>query len=421
MRFLKSHSPVMRFLRQVFLLFLAFLTILIINCLFLVGAARLRTGNSTNSLSVENVSDALSTNPSGSFSLTSDVKKELKASHSWVMLIDQNGKVVWDYRKPAEIPTSYSRTDIASFTRWYLKDYPVDVWKGHGGLLVMGYPKNSIWKFLFIQDINDLWLLPTELVMNIAMLLIVTYMFVRFNAHERDRARTEWIATVSHDVRTPLQLVLAHSDEITRSDSNDLHARQLAQQIVANTTHVAQLISDLNMANRLEYASQPLNAQKTRIAPLIRSTAAQIINEGLEEKYEINVEIDDAAQTAEAKVDRMLFSRMLTNLLRNSIKHNSDGCTIKIQATIVKTGILWHRNSLKLTVSDTGSGYPEEVLNGLQNLASQYSQSALKTLPEHGLGLLIVTRVAQAHGGTVNFENTPTGSGKATIKIPCCS
>ncbi|MFD0704349.1 sensor histidine kinase [Alloscardovia venturai] len=415
-----AHNPsITHFTRQILFLFMSLLFVMLVNGLFLISAAYLGTVKADNTSKVEHIAHALTCNSSGTCNLSSPVREELRSSHNWAMFLDKNGHVIWSYRKPRNIPNTYSRADIASFTRWYLKDYPVDVWTSNGNLLVLGYPRDSLWKFLLVQDMRDMWFFPVGLLLNVAMLLIITYAITRFNAHERSKARTEWIAAVSHDVRTPLQLILAYSDEISHNLDNDEETQSLAQQIVANTNHVALLISDLNMANRLEYASQSLTMKKQRIAPLIRSTIAQIINEGIEEKYDIAVNISDETQKVEAKTDASLFSRMITNLVRNSIKHNPDGCTITISATITRSGFLKHKKNLEIIVADSGSGYPQDILSSLRDVNSQYSHSALKTLPEHGLGLVIVSRIAGAHHGFVEFRNSQTGSSETIITIPC--
>ena len=78
----------------------------------------------------------------------------------WAMLVNEDGQVVWSIRKPADVPEQYSLTDVASFTRWYLSDYPVQSWVRDDGLLVAGAPKGSIWKHDMAMDIETLMQIP---------------------------------------------------------------------------------------------------------------------------------------------------------------------------------------------------------------------------------------------------------------------
>ena len=68
------------------------------------------------------------------------------------MLLDREGKAVWEYELPGDIPRQFTITDVASFSRWYLEDYPVYVWQHKDGLLVFGCGKDSIVRISTILD-----------------------------------------------------------------------------------------------------------------------------------------------------------------------------------------------------------------------------------------------------------------------------
>ena len=75
----------------------------------------------------------------------SEVQDILIQTDTWAMLLDDNGTVIWQNNLPKELPLEYSATDIAIFSKWYLNDYPVKVWKHSDGLLVIGFqPGTSI-------------------------------------------------------------------------------------------------------------------------------------------------------------------------------------------------------------------------------------------------------------------------------------
>lgn len=71
----------------------------------------------------------------------------MEKQYVWAMLIGRDGQVIWNKNLPGDIPRHYTLTDVASFSRWYLNDYPVSVWEHPDGLLVLGDPKSSIWKY----------------------------------------------------------------------------------------------------------------------------------------------------------------------------------------------------------------------------------------------------------------------------------
>ena len=88
-------------------------------------------------------------------------QEELLDEHDlWAMLIGQDGRVLWSYRKPPDVPEAYSLTQVASFVRWYLNDYPVQTHIREDGLLVVGGPKNSTWKHDIVLSYESLSLAP---------------------------------------------------------------------------------------------------------------------------------------------------------------------------------------------------------------------------------------------------------------------
>ena len=80
---------------------------------------------------MEGLSNTL-TQTEGGYRFTGEA---LLGEDRWAMLLDGEGRVVWSLRRPADVPEAYSLTDVAAFTRWYLRDYPVQCWVRGDGLL----------------------------------------------------------------------------------------------------------------------------------------------------------------------------------------------------------------------------------------------------------------------------------------------
>lgn len=74
---------------------------------------------------------------------------------AWVMLLDNGGGILWSDNLPEELNHAYTVPEVAAFSRWYLSDYPVMVYRNDYGLLVAGKPKGSITRFDFYMD-NDI-------------------------------------------------------------------------------------------------------------------------------------------------------------------------------------------------------------------------------------------------------------------------
>ena len=183
----------------------------------------------------------------------------------------------------------------------------------------------------------------------------------------RDDTRTQWIAGVSHDVRTPLALILGWGEQ-------------------------------------LEYGAQPLRKETFTAGPLFRELVAQFYDSPLAENCEITLNQTNAAEHAQISVDRALLARLLENLLSNSVRHNSESVKICIETEI-------RENFLYLTVIDNGKGYPPEVLAAL-NL-----QETTENTP-HILGLHVVDQIAAAHGGKSIFESNYPSGARTCVWLP---
>lgn len=148
--------------------------------------------------------------------------EELLAPDRWAMLMDERGQVVWSYQRPEDVPEQYTITDVASFTRWYLNDYPVQCWVREDGLLVVGASRGSIWKHDMSMRIGTLVQTPLWFggifLLALGCVLILAYRVVRrwfLQAQQvRDAARSDWINGVSHDIRTPLSVVMGYAAQL---------------------------------------------------------------------------------------------------------------------------------------------------------------------------------------------------------------
>ena len=406
--------------------------------------------------SISQFSESL-TSENGTYKLSETSHNAIEKQYQWAMLIDNDGNVVWSMDLPDDVPLKYSVSDVAGFTRWYLNDYPVTVWRRTDGLFVLGSEKGSIWKYSMeesqtVLDNIKVWL-PAVLILNslIAVLLALLFGIRLFRAlkplakgiedmagnesvelstrgllgnlaaginkasmqlkkqevalSKRDNARTTWIAGVSHDIRTPLSIVMGYASQLEDDPELTQSKREQAGIIRRQSERIKTLISDLNLASKLEYDMQPLRKNEILLAVLLRSIAADFLNSGLSESYFIDVIISDNAQSTMVSGDKELLRRVISNLITNSIQHNPNGCSIKIT---LDNGM----GSCSLSVSDSGVGFTQEMLYDLNHPKSSAQ------LESHGLGLTIVQQIIKAHGGTTEFHNLTEGGCTVVLCLP---
>lgn len=136
------------------------------------------------------------------------------------------------------------------------------------------------------------------------------------------------------------------------------------------------------------------------MAEMARQTVCEFLDSGLEEQYEIAFCSDQESETAAIMGDGALLKRALYNLIQNSMVHNSKGCHISVSVA---------RNEINtaITVSDNGVGVSAEKLAELRTKTHCMESTDERLNLRHGLGILLVWQIVEAHHGTMEIFSEP--------------
>lgn len=335
------------------------------------------------------------------YELSDTMQRHLTAYDQWAMLLDGTGKVVWSYAKPAELKDVYSLTDVARMCRWYLEGYPVYLRLWDDRIMVSGIPKNAMWKYNiqmpvpWINYVKKIWY--WLLLFDFLWILVLAAFFTRRWSKGRERARIEWIAGISHDIRTPLSVVLGYAAALEESGSLGEDERQQAAAIKHQSLIMKELIEDLNLTSELEYSMQALRKEPVCPAAMLREVAAAFLDDTGEGRLEIEMDLDGKAEEIVLMADRKLLVRALRNLFQNSLRHSKQE-----EETVIRLGIRTEKYVCRILFSDNGTGYPEETLR-------QLNGKKRKQPPQNIRGLGIVCKIVRAHGGKILFGNGEEG------------
>lgn len=335
------------------------------------------------------------------YELSEDMQTELTQKDQWAMLLDGDGKMIWSYRKPAEIKESYSRSEIARMSRWYLKDYPVYLRVWDDRIMVVGLPKDSMWKYniefpiSWIGFMKRIWI--WIILFDFLWILVLAIFFTRRWSKGREQARIEWIAGISHDIRTPLSMVLGYSDALENSEALPAEEKRQMAVIRHQSMVMKELIEDLNLTSRLEYSMQPLRVEKVRPTAIVREVAAAFLSDAGEGTLEIETEISEQAEELYVKADQKLLVRAIRNLFHNSLQHGESSETMTIRLHV------WREKKwCCISYADNGIGYMPEVLRSLHSGRKKRSARNIR-------GLGIVQKIVLAHKGKIRFQNNREG------------
>lgn len=387
---------------------------------------------------------------------TDEIKSLLLENQIWAVFLNQDGETVWSEGAPKELPTNYTIQDVAVFSRGYLEDYPVFVWDTDDGLLVLGYPKDSYTKltsnYYSIEAIQAVPVfLTTILLFDLGLLFAAYYLSkhriikstepiiasvqtlsegkpvtlstrgqlseVAASVNEASRilsrqnqARANWISGVSHDIRTPLSMIMGYAGRILADSTADSAVREKAAVIQRQSTKIKELVQDLNLVSKLEYEMQPLQKEPVRLSGLLRSYVADLLNAGVPGHYSVGIAVSPAAEVVTLDCDARLITRAINNLVQNSMGHNPEGCDIQLSIDCSGT-------TVSLTVADNGVGLSPEKARELEE-RPHYMESTDERLDlRHGLGILLVRRIAEVHHGTMTIESKPQQGYKTILQF----
>ena len=435
----------------ILMLFIAvnvFLILAILSVLFFNGGL-------DRSFPVDELSEHIS-NRDGHLTSDTVAQKLIRERNVWAMILDNSGCVIWDENMPDDLPKQYSLQDVASFSRWYLDDYPVSIWERDDGLLVVGYEAGSLWKSRITFDADYVApLFYCSIGIFLANIIIVILLFIHntrkleksigpilngiqqlskgkpVNLDEsgklseiksglnkagdylmkKDNTRAVWIRGISHDIRTPLSIILAYSSEIEETPTLPETTRKQAGIILRQSEKLKNLVFDLNLTTKLEYSMQTIHKQNIDVVELARQVVSGILNNGIPEQFEIEFYEEQPGKVLQLNGNNLLLQRMLENLIHNSIVHNPTGC-------IIDFSVGSHENSCIFIISDNGHGMSGPQLNALNSNEDIFNSQKSEDDTEHGLGLKIVRQIVKAHQGTIQFSTIIPHGLNVIITLP---
>ena len=376
--------------------------------LLIVGIAAIRY-HSVDYQYPQEILTHLSVN-NGRYALDEQGAKSLLKRGQFAMILGKDGNILWSVALPEELRKTYTLQDVAKFARYYLEDYPVHSYVFEQGLLVIGGKKDQVWKYTLEFDVNLLnylaKIVPLLLLSNIVVLVAVPTRIQKRRAKQREEERTEWIAGVSHDIRTPLAIVMGNAEMIAASTREE-EVRQRAKSIETQGIRLRRLVDNLNLSGKLEFGAGKFEKKKVRIGRFLRKTLTEIMNQTEDDRYRFTLEIEDSLQDSELCFNEDLVERAVMNLLHNAIRHNADGCKIEMRLYQDR------KNHVFLKLSDTGQGVSKELLRRLNSRGYEWEFGT----GQHGLGLKIVKQVVDWHRWKLFFANGEQGGLACTIRL----
>lgn len=383
----------------------------------------------------------------------------------WIQVLNKENKEVYQANKPDNIPISYSTSDLVDFiTDPWGSSAPTTITtnkvvnEGEEYMLLVGFPIEKVYRYRMTFTDESMLYHLSIIVFALILMTIVAYIFSRhlvkpmvsvvddiddlkngvyknkpikkgvfeevskninelsnvlkeneIKRKEIDKVREEWIANITHDLKTPLSSIKGYA-ELIQSNDYDLDiedAKKYGSRILDNSNYIQELVNDLSLVYKLKNKVIPINLKNENVITLLQENIIDLLNNSKYADREINFNYEN--EKVIASCDKKYLKRAINNIIINSLEHNS-------KETIVNITVIEKNSNIEIIIEDNGEGIKEEELiyifdryyKGV-NSNSSYKGS--------GLGMAIAKEIIIYHNGSINIESKVGVGTKITIVL----
>jgi len=226
-----------------------------------------------------------------------------------------------------------------------------------------------------------------------------------------DRLKTDFLQTISHELRSPLSPILGYLDLLKEGKAGELSPKQknMVEEMQASGRNMLMLVDELLEVISIEAGNLLLDFEDLDLHLILEQCIKDIGRYADEKKIEMVTRIPSGPLWLMGDVRRL--TDIFTHLLQNAVKFNRQGGKIAVEA-------LNRDNGVEVIVSDTGIGIPKEKLAQVFGLFYQVDSSSTRYHEGIGLGLYLVKRLVDLHSGTITVESEEGVGTRVSIFIP---
>lgn len=230
---------------------------------------------------------------------------------------------------------------------------------------------------------------------------------------QASRLKSEFIATISHELRTPMNAIMGFSQLLLRQYPDPLSEQQLdmVQRIFDNSQNLLSMVNEVLDFSKIEANRFEIHPENFDLSSIVMSTVQQLQALALDKGITLDTEIQETLQSMPVTNDPECLRRILVNLISNAIKFTEKGhVAVRVD--------LMGAEQVAITVQDTGMGIPTEQLATIFEPFRQADQTITRSQSGTGLGLAITDALVQAMQGTISVTSQPGVGSEFRVCLP---
>ena len=239
------------------------------------------------------------------------------------------------------------------------------------------------------------------------------------------RLKDEFLANMSHELRTPLNAILGMTEGLQEGVFGAVNEKQIKalQTVERSGSHLLSLINDILDVAKIESGQIELDYALTDVAALCQSSLAFIKQQSVKKRIQLEIKLPQ--QLSELLIDERRMRQVLINLLNNAVKFTLEEGRITVEVTQLPTDIehldFPTPQFIRIAVIDTGIGIAPENIHKLFQPFIQIDSALNRQYAGTGLGLSLVKRIVELHGGKVSLTSELGVGSCFAIDLPCNS
>ena len=228
------------------------------------------------------------------------------------------------------------------------------------------------------------------------------------------RSKDDFLSAMSHELRTPLNAILGLSESLAEGVYGDMNTKQVKSinTIAESGHHLLALINDLLDIAKIGAGKMELELTKANVEDLCQASLRFVMEQAQKQKINLKLVMDN--QSVMLTADERRLKQILVNLLSNAVKFTPNGGSVTLE-----TKCDLESESLMFSVRDTGIGIATEDLKRLFSPFTQLDSKLSRQYAGTGLGLTLVMKLVELHGGSVAVESEIGKGSCFTVRIPC--
>ena len=395
----------------------------------------------------------------GILALSEEGSELLQESGAWIQVLNDYGEEISNINSPSDVPKKYTPFDMVNNYKYEERPYinfmlEKNLSSGHVNV-ILALPNNNIERVTLNFSLDSVMyqtkiIIIITLIIDAIIALIFGYLFSRkltkpiseiitnidilskgnYNLYTKEKGiykavfenindlsstlrenenqrkelesmREEWLANITHDIKTPLASIQGYAEIISDKDYEFTRdeMQEYTEIIYSKSKYIRELVDELNLSTRLKNNALSLNKQNTNLVALLRNVVIDILNDSRYENR--NIEFNSNIDVIEKEVDVMLLKRALTNLIFNAVVHNNESVEVKVEIKKI--------DKINISIKDNGNGINTK---DLKHIFDRYYRGT-NTGEAHkgsGLGMAISKEIINNHGGEIQI-NSKLGCG----------